>query len=299
MRTTILALCTAVSFAAMITPPLHSQAQTGWLVRRYRAGETLQYGMIATNQEKNALTHYEARAFGTVKIDSAGTFFEEYSWSDLRINDRRIALPPRSLKFRQRLSLSPAYRLAIPDLGGIHPALVGPVVDLLTFYADVQMAMREPSLAQAGDHVYVNDGGVNSWADGRRILTGEDAIDFDITLADVNLRDSVVTLVVRHVPPAHPAIAPGAPWMHAPVEDTPNNWVQVARTDSGRYVASVGKETFVATIRLSLVDGRVLTAALDNSVHVMERECRDSSLAQCGPPVRYTITRRIQIDEGR
>ena len=295
------ALLSLVCAAALGSIPLHVRVQAGspWLVRRYRAGETLVYNMTATNRGKNATTHYEARASAVVKTDSAGTFFEEYAWSDLRVNDRRIALPSPSLRFRQRLSLAPAYRLAIPDLGGIHPALVGPVVDLLTFYADVQMAMREPALAQAGDHVYVNDGGVNSWADGRRILTGEDAIDFDITLAEVNLRDSIATLVVRHVPPAHPAIAAVAPWMRAPVEDTPNNWVQVARSDSGGYVASVGKESFVATIRLSLVDGRVLTAALDNSVNVMERECRDSSLSRCGPPVRYTLTRRIEIDEGK
>ena len=283
----------------MISPPLHSQSQTGWLVRRYRPGETLLYDMTATNQEKNSVTHYEARASGTVRTDSGGTFFEEYAWSNLRINDHRVALPPSSLKFRQRLSLSPAYRLAIPDLGRIHPALVGPVVDFLTFYADVQMAMREPALEQPGDHVYVNDGGINSWADGRRIVTGEDAIDFDITLADVTLRDSVVTLVVRDVPPAHPVIASGAPRMLPPVGDTPNNWVQVSRADSGRYVAAVGKETFVATIRLSLADGRVRTATLDNSVDVLERDCRDSTLTQCGPPVRYTITRRIQIEEGR
>lgn len=290
-----------VCCAAMMSSPPRCLPQSGspWLVRRYRPGETLQYNMTATNQEKNTRTHYEARASGVVKTDTGGTFFEEYTWSNLRINDRRVALPTSSRNFRQRLSLSPAYRLAIPDLGGIHPALVGPVVDFLTFYADVQLAMRDPSLAQQGDHIYVNDGGVNSWADGRRILTGEDAIDYDITLSDVDLRDSVVTLVVRHVPPAHPAIASRAPWMHAPVEETPNNWVQVAKTDSGGYVASVGKETFVATIRLSLVDGRVLTAALDNNVDVMERECRDSSLTRCGPPVRYTITRRIQIDEGR
>ena len=242
------------------------------------------------------MTHYEARATGLVRKDSSGSWYEEYAWSDLRINEERIVLGQTSLKFRERLSLCPSYRLAIPDMHGINPGLVGPVVDLLTFYADVRIALRDPGLAGPGDHVYVNDGSPNSWADGSRIVTGEDAIDFDITLADVSARDSVATLVIRHVPPARPQIALAAAWMREPVAGTPNNWVQVARGDSGGFVASVGKETYVGSIRLSLVDGRILSATLDNTVDVMERACSDTALIRCGAPVRYTIVRRIEIE---
>jgi hypothetical protein len=286
--------CLAVTFSVPSLTP--AQTDSTSLVRRYREGEKLLYRIVATNQGKERVTHYEAQAAGEVRKDSAGGFFELYAWSNLRINDERVTLPPASLKFRQRLSLAPSYRPAIPDLGRIHPGLVGPVVDLLTFYADIQLAMREPALAQPGDHVYVNDGNPNSWADGSRIVTGEDAIDFDITLADVNLTDSVVTFVIRHVPPARPAITLKAPWMRVPVGGAPNNWVQVARRDSGGFIASVGKETFTASVRLSLADGKVLTATLDNQVDVLERGCRDSSLTLCSDPVRYRIRRRIEIN---
>lgn len=272
-----------------------NQGESPAIARRYQDGEPLVYRMIATNQSHQDVTHYEARAEGEVRRDSAGHFYEEYSWSHLRVNDAKVALPPASTNFRQRLSLSPEYRLSIPDLRGVHPALVGPVVDLLTFYADVQLAMREPGLVQPGDHVYVNDGNPNSWADGTRILIGEDAIDFEITLSDVDLRDSVVTILVRHVPPAHSTINLRAAWMRVPVAEAPNNWVQVAARESGRFVASVGKESFDATIRLALGSRRVLSATMDNLVEVMERECEDSTLTRCGDPVRYRIRRRIEI----
>ena len=293
----VVRLLSLTSLAATFASPSVSPAQTDStrLVRRYRGGEKLLYRMIATNQGKDRVTHYEAQAAGEVRRDSDGTLYESYSWSNLKINDERVTLPPASLKFRQRLSLAPSSRLAIPDLSRIHPGLVGPVVDLLTFYADVQLAMREPALAQPGDHVYVNDGNPNSWADGRRIVTGEDVIDFDITLADVSLPDSVITVVVRHVPPARPAITLRAPWMRVPVGESPNNWVQVARRDSGGFVASVGRETFTATIRLGLGDGKVLAATLNNQVDVLERGCSDSSLTLCGDPVRYRIRRRVEI----
>ncbi|HMK37891.1 MAG TPA: hypothetical protein VK569_01030, partial [Bacteroidota bacterium] len=250
----------ASAYAALgLAVPSAGRAQTdsAWLIRRYRPGEKILYRISATDQGRNGVTHYEARATGEVKRDSAGIFYEEFAWSDLKINDERIVLPPSSLNFRQRLSLSPAYRPGIPDVRRLHPALVGPVVDLLAFYADVQLAMREPGLTQTGDHVYVNDGNPNSWADGSRVLTGEDAIDFDITLTDVNLADSVVTLGVRHVPPARPAISPGASWMQAPPGGSPNNWVQVSRSDSGGFIAAVGRESFESSIRMSLEDGRI------------------------------------------
>ena len=289
--TFLLAICASLCAPAL----LRAQSDTTTLFRRYTPGERIVYRMSATNQGRGSVTHYQVRADGEVKRDTDGTMFEEYAWSDLRVNDGRVPLPVQSREFRERLSLSPAFRLAIPDLSRLHPGLIGPVVDLLTFYADVQLAIREP-LHQSGDHVYVNEGSVNSWADGKRILTGEDAIDFDITLADVNVRDSVVTLVVRHVPPAHPAIALRAPWMRVPVAETPNNWVQVARADTGSFVASVGRETFEATIRLGLGSGRILSATLDNDVQVLERVCSDSLLTSCGAPRRSTIRRRIEIE---
>ena len=293
----IFPLFASACLPALLAIPRLSPAQTDstWLLRRYRTGEKIVYRMSATNTARESATRYGVRAAGEVKRDSAGVMYEELAWSDLSVNGRRVALPRASIEFRERLSLSPSYRLAIPNLSRIHPGLVGPVVDLLTFYADVQIAAREPGLAQSGDHVYVNDGNANSWADGSRVLLGEDAIDFDLTLSDVSYTDSVATLVVRHVPPARPAITLAAPWMRLPVGETPNNWVQVARGDSGGYVASVGKETFVASIRLNLKDGSVLSASLDNQVDVLERICRDSLLTLCKEPIRYQIRRRIEI----
>ena len=70
----------------------------------------------------------------------------------------------------------------------------------------------------------------------------------------------------------------------------------LAKRDSATYVASVGAETFDASIRLSLSDGRVTAATLDNRVEVLERTCSDSLLNVCGKPVRYEIRRRIEIE---
>jgi len=140
------------------------------LNRRYKEGESLAYHMTATNQGRIGTIHYEADAHGVVKRDKAGAFVEEYAWSNLSFNGQTVPLPASVAEFRQQLSLDPALSLALPNLSGVNPMLIGPIADLLTFYADDWLAIKQGTLQKAGDHVYVKHGTANSWADGVRIL---------------------------------------------------------------------------------------------------------------------------------
>src|SRR6202043_116361 len=114
-------------------------------------------------------------------------------------------------------------------------------------------------------------------------------------LKDVNRSDNTATVIVRHVPPEKPEIRLPADWMSKPVAGTPNNWVQVTRIKNGKYLAAVGKETFDVEIRLSLVDGKILSGSIDNPVETTERECEDAALTKCGDPKAHGIRRRIEI----
>jgi hypothetical protein len=270
-------------------------AQSSALIRQYREGERLAYRMTASNRDRVGTTIYSATARGIVKRDSAGTFVEEFEWADIVWNGAAFDLPEANRGFRQLLSLAPGYTPMLPDFSTLHPRLVGPTTDLMTFYADTWLAIRQPGLRQAGDRVRVNHGDANSWADGTRVLLGEDSIDFEIVLGDTSTSSGTQGLSVRHVPPEQPKIRIPAEWMRMPVADVPNNWVQVIKLGEGRYVAAVGKETFDAQIRLSLDNGRIVSADLENPVDVFERECKDEALTLCGDGVRYRIIRQIQI----
>ena len=267
------------------------------LTRQYREGERLVYRMTASNRDRVRTTVYAATARGVVKRNSAGTFYEEYEWSDIVWNKAPFDLPEANRGFRQLLSLAPNYTPALPDFSALHPRLVGPTADLMTFYSDVWLAMRQPSLRQTGDRVRINHGDASSWADGSRIVLGEDSIDFDIALGEASTATGTRELTVRHVPPEQPKIRIPAEWMRTPAADIPNNWVQVNKLGDGRYIASVGKETFDAQIRLSVANGKIVSADLENPVDVFERECKDEALTQCGEGVRYRILRQIQIVE--
>jgi hypothetical protein len=176
--------------------------------------------------------------------------------------------------------------------------IVGPITDLLTFYADLAVA-RSGTLAKEGDHFLFEHDTPSSWADGFYVVLGEDSINFDVTLKALNTADRVATLLVRHVVPAQPKMKIPVEWMRTPVADTPNNWVEVDKLPDGTYRAQVGKEIFDATIRISLVDGRILGAKLYNPVEVSERLCTDAALTKCGEPIRSQILRQIEIGTER
>jgi hypothetical protein len=265
------------------------------LVRRYRQGQTLSYHMQGTNRDRLRTTHYSAQADGVVKTGQDGIFFEEYKWSGLTANGSDLALNPESKDFREMLSLDLRYKASIPKLSQIQPILIGPVLDLLTFYVDLQLAMRQDRLNHAGYHARFERSMPNRWADGKHVLIGEDAIDFDITLVRVDRPNRTATVLVRHIPPAQRKVNLPVDWMRAPVASAENNWVQVIRNDRGSYTASVGKETFEDEIEVSLIDGRIMRATMNNPVEVLERECVDSALRSCGAPVRYEIRRQIKL----
>ena len=269
-------------------------AEAGLLARRYREGQTLSYQMKATNEERGRKLAYEIQADGVVKKNDNG-FVEEFAWSHLIVNGAPRPLSPGSQAFRQMLSMEPNRNAGMPDLSKVDPILIGPITDTLTFYADLLIARTQGRLAQINDHFYYQHGAPASWADGQYVILGQSSIDFDVTLTAIDRTERYALVTVKHVPPATTQVKLPAEWMKASVADTANNWVQVIKQGEGRYVASVGKETFLAEIKLSLDDGRILSATLDNPVEVRERQCTDAALTQCGEPERYSILRRISV----
>jgi hypothetical protein len=150
-------------------------------------------------------------------------------------------------------------------------------------------------LQHAGDHFYVPNPQPSSWADGTHVLVGKDHIDFDLNLQSIDPVKQTAVVVVHHVPPSHPNLEFPAAWMQSPVADTANNWVEVTKTKEGKYEAGVGKETFDVKIIVSTVDGKILSASMENPVVTISRECNDAALAECGAAQKHTIHRHVEI----
>jgi hypothetical protein len=293
----LLCVVQSQSFALLQNSAGSSAAPGGGLLeRKYKEGEKLSYHLTTTNRGRANTLHYEIQADGVVKKDADG-YVEEFAWSNMIVDGKPFVLPPSSLSLRQQLSLTPNAKIAIPDLSKVHPLMIGPITDMLSFYADLLIAKYRGNLTRTGDHFYFKHGTPNSWADGMHVTLGQDSIDFDVMLAEVDQAAKTATIVVKHVPPEKPQIKLPAAWMEKPVADTPNNWVEVTKIAEDKFSAEIGKEIFVDTIKISLVDGRIISATQENPVEVLERDCSDAALTTCGEPVRYRILRQIEIKQ--
>lgn len=269
------------------------------LHRQYHEGETLVYNMTGVNES----WHYTIQAQGIVKKDSngayfekdsSGAFFEEYRWTNLVSDGQPTLLSPGSDSFRERLSLDPNQTVVPPDLSNADPKLVGPALDFMTFYVDLWLAEKSGQLTHAGDHFNFTYGTPSSWANGSQVVLGQSSIDFDLTLKSVDPSSGTAVLVVRHIPPQKSQVTLPVAWMQAPVSDTPNNWVQIVKLP-GKFLGAVGQESFTDELTISLVDGRILSAFMDNTVKTIMRTCSDEALTQCDPPQPHDIVRKIQI----
>jgi hypothetical protein len=123
------------------------------LTRHYQEGETLSFHMKATNKDRLHTTAYEIDADGVVKKNAAGNFTEEYAWTNLVVNGKPAALSPAIKDFRQTLSLDPAVPSGLPNLRQVIQ-IVGPITDLLTFYADLWLSTRLNKFAKPDEHFY-------------------------------------------------------------------------------------------------------------------------------------------------
>ena len=268
--------------------PTKPQSDPLPIKRYYRPGETMRYEMKGSNRG----WEYQIQADSIVKADVAKVAYEEIGWSNLRSN-APLTLSPASLAFRQDLSLADAKYLTVPDLSKVQPFVIGPITDLLTFYADVFLA-GNLALTHAGQKAYFARGTPNSWADGQHVTLGQDSIDFDVTLEAIDQPARTATLFIRHVPPPHPQVTLPAEWMKARVGKGENNWVEVEKTGD-KYLAQVGEETFDVHIKLDTSDGKILSAELHNPVVFTARNCQDAALLNCDAPNAQTLVRDVSL----
>lgn len=281
----------AFCFWPFVLPGQTPSMQPNPLERHYRANEVLVYEMKAVNEG----THYKIRAEGFVEPDASGAWAEKYKWTQMEIEGSPVALKTEMESFRQPLTLAPEHPPMMPDLTKVDSRIIGPITDMMTFYVDLWLANKLHQLHKMGDHFYFQSPmPASSWADGSRVLLGESAVDFDLTLKKVDEADQTAILEVKHVPPSQSAIHLKAEWMKKPVASLPNNWVTVSKT-AGGYEAGVGQETFDVLIKISTIDGKILHATMYNLVHTEMCLCEDEALTKCSLPQPHDILRQVEI----
>ena len=274
-----------------MTPSLHAQQtskDSEKFQSRYKDGAVSHYLMTGNNDG----WQYAIRATDTMKCDASGRYYEEIGWSDFTSNAQQT-LTPASLALRQTVSLDDASYMRIPNLANVQPLLIGPITDTLTFYSDLLLATKA-KLMQPGQTAYVSRTSPNSWADGQRVLLGQDVVDFALSVESVNPAENTETLLIQHVPRPVLHVEQPAKWMQESTSAKPNNFIQISK-EGDSFVAETGKESFDVRLVLDTRDGSILSASMHNPVALTVRTCKDRELTQCGSAAPKTILREITL----
>jgi hypothetical protein len=273
-----------------VAPTIAAQqaaTEAGTLQRRYTNGAVSRYLMTGNNDG----WQYTIEATDVVKRDMNGRYYEEIGWSELTSNAQQ-ALTPASLALRQTVSLDdPSSYMKVPNLATVQPLLIGPITDTLTIYSDLLLAIQS-KLAQPSQTAYIPRTTPNSWADGQRVLLGQDVVDFWLKVESVNPAEHTETLLIQQLPPPELHVQLPAKWMQEPTLAKPSNFVQVSKQDDG-FTAETGKETFDVRLVVDTRDGHILSATMHNPVALTTRTCTDRELMQCGPEASKTTLREI------
>jgi hypothetical protein len=272
-------LLSALVLPAFLAAPA---AAASPLARHYVEGETFKYRI--TGKMVNNGRDYSSEAEATVRKSTAGVFYEELKWA---VGEEGASVPE---DFRQYVSLDPLFKPQMPSKAGAG------FLDMLNFYADLWLVIRQDGIRKPGDHAYFKRSLPNSWAWGNT-LVGYDCIDFDMTFAELNASSGTAKVLVKHVPPPGGCSRqPPAEWMAKPVADTANNFFQVTKQPDGRYNAGVGKEFFDVDITLEMPSGKMLAATMYNPVTGISRVCSDEKLSDCGEPEPFSLVRNISME---
>ena len=109
----------------------------------------MRYRMSGRQQARAGSFVYEADSEGVVQRSASGAWIDETRWVRLSLNGAEVDLSASS-GFPQQLSLDPRFELPMPDISGLHPNLIGPVFDLMTFYVDLRPDLRSGQPLEPG-----------------------------------------------------------------------------------------------------------------------------------------------------
>ena len=147
---------------------------------------------------------------------------------------------------------------------------------------------------QPGQTAYVSRTTPNSWADGQRVLLGQDVVDFSLSVESVNSAQHTEILLIQHVPPPLLHVEQPAKWMQESESAKPNNFVQISKEGDG-FSAETAKKTFDVKLVVDTRDGSILSAAINNPVVLKTRTCMDRELMHCGSETPATTLRKITL----
>jgi hypothetical protein len=273
-------ILTTALFAGACTGPVE-QTQPWTYARHYVAGEVFGYELATTHLYDGLFDRCEVGTSShEVLADATG---ESVSWVGLTVEDATGAiadLTDEALAVpTYEMSLLADADMAMPDL--VVPDMVGMITDLFTYYVAVSSALGVQELHEPGDQVTADALAHGDWSDGAGTPVGDDCILATVELLALDPQGTA-SFETRFEVPDDPDCFEWEvdAWSEPIAWGVSNNFQQVTDQE-GDLVAMYGVEWFTIRSEMDAVDGRILSATMDNQLDLRLLAGCDESWQDC------------------
>jgi hypothetical protein len=262
--------------------------------RRYEVGEHILYKLKGRTQGPEGMFVYRAKAKSKVKKDK-NNFLEEFQFEDVSIDGIPIKSNDDQKLIDLKLSLNSKSKINFPDFSKVHPAITEAALDLMVIYADLLLVQKHWDMNKNPDQFYLKDSLVNSWADKENLMRAEDSLDFFMTVIKQEPSNNILEIMIKHIPPEKQILKLNAEWMKKPIGTRSNNWLQVKKISSKKFMVSVGRESIEVKIKLDTLYGKIIDASFDRTIVMRERICLDETFLFCGRTNDYELKKEFLL----
>jgi hypothetical protein len=178
------------------------------------------------------------------------------------------------------ISLDPNGPLEIPSLNLVPPSMVANVTDLNAFYVAISPQAGIRQLKQVGDH-YDGKSVRGDWGGTPGTPTGEDCVQLRLELTGLSATTANVKTTFLPSPLGCEGFSFKTAWMVPPVSGTTANNFQEVTHSGKKFDVMWGQEEFTINSVIDRSSGKILSATMENPLHLKLKAGCDQNLENC------------------
>jgi len=290
--------CRLFSFLMLFIPLCSfSQSTNSDLTRKYNIGEVYRYRMT-TNVIHNDKWQSTIVAVCELKVMAGSDKipYEEVKWISKKVITAKDTTEyPEEIKNTSpyRISLHPNGRLDLPPIQVA--GMTGEITDFNTFYVAISPRLGIGQLHKQFDSFTKPENVKGNFANGKDILKGEDCLEASSILQRITKEEAIIQS--DFMPPATQCLQYFTAEMTKPVAgETINNFQMVRASANNKVNLFYGKEKFNINSTISLKDGKLRSALMNNTLFLQLKLNCNSDYTDCQHTMPFTIDRKIRLE---
>lgn len=263
--------------------------------RKYQPGEKTVYRLTGESYYNDAFSSKSVSLAQLIVLKDSAGFTEEISWLKKTQYTKKDTLLLDSVANKiapYKISLMPGSKVLLPKLDNAE--MVGEITDLNTFFVAASPAMKMQELSGKNPKIINEKIAEGNFAEGKKIVKGADCIQVTQTLLKTTRKYTLVQ--TDFLPPASFCLSPLLDTVRSQLFSYPNNFQMVQRAGNDNVNFMWGNEFFSVVTKVDNKDGKILEAAMTNTLNLRMRVNASPDLKKYAIEMPFKIYRTLKLE---